>query len=309
MSGKGGGSGPQFVRYFGPVIAALQQLGGSARPAEVYETVAKKLKVSDAVQSETLSSGASRFNNQIAWARFYLGKVGVLDTSRRGVWTLTEKGRSTASLSDAQAMDLFREAQSGFARDSRKGRGKTNDELGPTGSADEDAPPPDSASLQSSNHRQEVLRILRGLPPAGFEQFCQRLLRESDFQEVTVTGRSGDGGIDGVGFLRANVLVSFRVLFQCKKYSGQVGPSEVRDFRGAMLGRADKGIILTTGSFTAEARREAVRDGAPPIELVDGERLLDLMENLELGLLPVKAYAVATNFFEEFQTATRGRLR
>ena len=138
-------------------------------------------------------------------------------------------------------------------------------------------------------------------PPAGFERFCQRLLRESGFQEVTITGRSGDGGIDGIGMLQVNALVSFKVLFQCKKYAGSVTPSHVRDFRGAMTGRADKGIIITTGSFTSEARKEAVRDGAPPIELVDGEKLTGMLEKLELGLRPRQTFEVDAPFFEGYK--------
>jgi restriction system protein len=309
MNSKGTGGGPQFVRFFGPVVEALHKLGGSARPAEVYQAVATNLNVSDEVQSETLPSGASRFNNQIAWARFYLGKAGLLDTSRRGVWMLTEKGRSTPSLTEPQALELFRAVQAGFPRTARKQPAGAEHTPGPTERVDEEAPPSDGAAPAHSNHRLEALRILRGLPPEGFEQFCQRLLRESNFEEVTVTGRSGDGGVDGIGLLKANALVSFKVVFQCKKYSGPVGASQVRDFRGAMMGRADKGIVLTTGTFTTDAKREAVRDGVPPIELVDGEKLLDLMENLELGLTPVKAYAVEAEFFEEFQTPNRDRAR
>ena len=145
---------------------------------------------------------------------------------------------------------------------------------------------------ESIDHRVILLNKLMELPPNGFERLCQRLLRESGFESVTVTGRSGDGGLDGLGILEVNPLVSFKVLFQCKRYSGSVTPSQVRDFRGAMMGRADKGIILTTGTFTSEARKEAIRDGVPPIELVDGEKLLDMFEELELGLKPKTAYDV-----------------
>ena len=115
-----------------------------------------------------------------------------------------------------------------------------------------------------------------------------------------VTGRSGDGGIDGVGILEVNPLVGFKALFQCKRYAGSVSCGAVRDFRGAMVGRADKGIILTTGSFTSDACKEAVRDGVSPIELVDGEKLVDMLESLELGLKPVSAYRVDEAFFDEF---------
>ena len=167
-----------------------------------------------------------------------------------------------------------------------------------------DAPPEGGLASSTPDHRQLIVDRLRNLTPSGFERFAQRLLRESDFEEVTITGRSGDGGIDGVGILQVNALVSFKVLFQCKKYSGAVTPSQVRDFRGAMQGRADKGIILTTGTFTADARREAVRDGVPPIELVDAEKLVSMLEKLELGLRPVKAFALDEDFFQEFEEDT-----
>jgi len=145
-----------------------------------------------------------------------------------------------------------------------------------------------------------MIKKLMSLSAGGFERLCQRLLRESGFESVTVTGRSGDGGLDGIGVLQVNAFVSFKVLFQCKRYIGSVTPSQVRDFRGAMMGRADKGIILTTGTFTSDAKKEAVRDGVPPIELVDGEKLLDMFETLELGLKPRKAYEIDEKFFDDF---------
>ena len=171
----------------------------------------------------------------------------------------------------------------------------------PSGGVPEPGPGAGDAVPLVSDYREELAQTLQSLPAAGFERFCQRLLRESGFQEVTITGRSGDGGIDGIGILQVNALVSFKVLFQCKKYAGSVTPSHVRDFRGAMTGRADKGIIITTGSFTSEARKEAVRDGAPPIELVDGEKLAGMLEKLELGLRPRQTFEVDATFFEEYK--------
>ena len=83
--------------------------------------------------------------------------------------------------------------------------------------------------------------------------------------------------------LRVN-LISFQVLFQCKRWKGSVGAAVVRDFRGAMQGRAYKGLIITTGTFTTEARKEATRDGAPAIDLIDGESLCELLKDLRLGV-------------------------
>jgi len=117
----------------------------------------------------------------------------------------------------------------------------------------------------------------------GFERLCQRILRESGFLKVEVTGRSGDGGIDGVGVLRV-ALLSFQVYFQCKKWKGNVRAKDIRDFRGAMVGRTDKGLFITTGSYTPDAQKEATRDGAPAIDLIDGEQLCELLKNLKLGV-------------------------
>ena len=278
----------QFAKYIGPVVSAIRELGGSGRPGEVRAVVARDLHISDAEQSEPLPSGVqTRFENQVHWARFYLAKAGYIDSSQRGVWTLTEKGRLLGAVSADEIRSMIKDVSA---------QTKPGSDDGP-----ESAPGPDEIVPTTSNYRDELARTLQSLPAAGFERFCQRLLRESGFQEVTVTGRSGDGGIDGIGILQVNALVSFKVLFQCKKYAGSVSPSHVRDFRGAMTGRADKGIIITTGSFTSEARKEAVRDGAPSIELVDGEKLVGMLERLELGLRPRQTYELDPAFFDEFK--------
>jgi restriction system protein len=161
---------------------------------------------------------------------------------------------------------------------------------------------PDQIEISSSeNYRSALLAIIQSIPFAGFERLCQRLLREAGFQQVVVTGKSGDNGIDGHGILEVNPFLTFKVLFQCKRYRGTVGAPFIRDFRGAMLGRADKGIILTTGTFTMDAKREARRDGAPPVELVDGDKLLDMFEKLELGLVPRIVYDIDESFFDDFR--------
>jgi restriction system protein len=285
---------PQFVKYFGPVLDALHELGGSGRPDEVRSVIAQKLGLSEQEQSEPLPSKAQpRFDNQVHWARFYLSKAGLLDASTRGVWALTDKGRAAHPLNEAAARSVFRDVQATFA--------KSKIVKAAVESPEDQILPGDDAVVIQQTYREEVAAKMQSLSPGGFERFCQRLLRESGFQEVTITGRTGDGGIDGIGILQVNALVSFKVLFQCKKYQGSVSVMQVRDFRGAMMGRADKGIIITTGSFTAEARKEAVRDGVPPIELVDGEKLIVMLEQLELGLKPRTIYEIDSDFFDNFQ--------
>ena len=282
--------GSQFAQYINPLLAVLNSLGGSARAAEARAAVAEHLQLDDGVLEDRLDSGSSRYDNQVGWARYYLVRAGYIDSSRRGVWALTEKGRNATALSDAEIASLVKNVISEW--------GRRNSDEGSTAEEDEHQPPDESPT----GHRSHLLSVLQGLPADGFERLCQRLLREAGFEQVTVTGRSGDGGIDGVGILELNAFVSFKVLFQCKRYLGSVGSGAIRDFRGAMMGRADKGLVLTTGTFTADAKREAVRDGVPPIELVDGEKLVALFEDLELGLEPRTVFDVSEAFFDEFRT-------
>jgi restriction system protein len=289
--------GPQFVRYFAPVIEALKELGGSGRPSEVCDLIAQRLKLSEEELALVNKGGKSKFENRVHWARFYLAKGGYVDSSVRGVWSLTEKGQSTPKMTLDDAMSLFTVLHSQF--DSGKSAAGNDNAVTVT---DETIAPDPTQTSGVTDYRSKLLSILQALPPNGFERLCQRLLREAGFEQVVVTGRTGDGGIDGQGLLQINPFVSFKVLFQCKRYVGAVGSSQVRDFRGAMMGRADKGIIMTTGTFTVDAQKEAFRDGVPPIELVNGEKLLDMFESLELGLKPRKTFDVDEQFFEPFQT-------
>ena len=284
--------GTQFLRWFGPLLDALRALGGSGTPEEATDKVAELCNVPESEQNELMESGQPRFRNQVAWARFYLKREGLLGSSTRGVWRLTEKGQAT-QLTYAQAQEIFRR-QVKIDAAARKQRQKNQP-------AETEPDTPEEADLSiAANYRDRLLAAIQALPFGGFERLCQRLLREAGFQQVTVTGRSGDNGIDGHGILELNAFVTFKVLFQCKRYKGSVGTPQVRDFRGAMEGRADKGIILTTGTFTQDARREARRDGARPIELVDGDKLVDMFEKLELGLKPKTVFEVDDAFFAEF---------
>jgi restriction system protein len=281
--------GPQFLRFCIPILETLRTLGGSGQPKEVTDIIIERLHISEIEQAQTLKNGSSRVRNQIAWARFYLAKADLLDASIRGVWALTEKGRNI-QISPEEIFKLFRDIQANYQSDDVKSL-TAEDEQGI-------ALPEDIANDNSG--KRSLLAVLKSLSPGGFERVSQRLLRESGFERVIVTGRSGDGGIDGHGILKVNPFVSFVVLFQCKRYNGAVSASQVRDFRGSMMGRADKGIIITTGTFTTEATKEAVRDGVPAIELVDGETLVQMFERLELGVKPRIFYEVDETFFVEY---------
>lgn len=280
--------GPRFIRYMVPLLEVLQDMGGSASSYEATDSVIERVKIPEAELSKTNQNGQSTVRNQIAWARMYLVHSGHIDSSTRGVWTLTGKGMS-ADLSRLDPLELFRSIHAVFQGDRR---------TKPT-TADPKPDKPEAVELDETS--TNLIPVLKSLSPAGFERLCQRLLREYGFQNVKVTGRSGDGGIDGEGILEINPLLSFKVIFQCKRYEASVTSSMVRDFRGAMIGRADKGIFLTTSTFTMDARKEAVRDGAGPIELVDGDKLVLMFEKLQLGLKPKTIYEIDQAFFQEFR--------
>ena len=249
-----------------PMLTALDYLGGSATNEEIDDVTAGIMELDDAARTALHQGGPmTKFAYRSAWTRSWLKKADLLENSARGVWSLTPAGKDWKTADPAQLVADVRAANRAKAKATI-----ADDEV------IDDGP-------SSDDWRQQLLAQLIAMHPSAFERLCQRVLREYDFIKVEVTGKSGDGGIDGTGVLRVNLL-SFHVLFQCKRYSGSVGAGAVRDFRGAMVGRTDKGLIITTGTFTADARREATRDGAPAIDEVDGDALCDLLKDRGLGV-------------------------
>ncbi len=293
----------EFVKWMGPILDALRKAGGSGTPGDVANLIANELRLPDAKRQETLKSGALKFPTQVAWAGQYMAWEGLLEFSENKLWKLTGKGRK-ATLTEEQARGIFlrwvdiiieerramslkedvenRQVVKSEASDSRK-----------SASADNEAP-------AGNSHRQQLLELIGSLPSEGFERLCMRLLHESGFGKVSVIGTPNGDGIDGIGILQINPFVSFKVLFQCKRSKESVSRAQVGDFRNAMIGRADKGIIITTGNFTEDAVIEADRNGAPPVELVDGEKLVEMFETIQMGLTPKTVYEVDNSFFQPF---------
>lgn len=269
---------PSFDELIIPTLKALIDLGGSGSVEEINNRVYEIANLSDAslqVPHSNDNDTRSEVDYRLAWSRTYLKKYGLVENSARGIWALSKadididkldyvtivknvrgQSKSTKTTSDKDDMDI-----------------STQSELEVTQEVD-----------VMEQWRDKLLQTLYNITPATFERLAQRILRESGFSQVEVTGKSGDGGIDGKGIVRMSGLLSFHVIFQCKRYKGSITPSQIRDFRGAMQGRADKGLFITTGSFTREATKEATRDGAPPIDLIDGELLCDKLKELKLGV-------------------------
>jgi len=285
----------RFVKWFGPLLDALRDLGDSGKPREVSSRIAQNLHLPDEVLDETLKSGVSRFHNQVAWARQYLVWEGLLDSSKHGTWRLTPKGKET-SITEEEARDIFKK----WVAIHQKAR-KEAAESRQVDNVEEQ----EESSPEEFESKKEIglLDVLRGLSPIGFEKVTRELLRESGFENVEITGGSADDGIDGFGTLEINPFVSFKVLFQCKRYGAKntVSRSQVGDFRNAMIGRAEKGIIITTSSFSNAAIQEATRDGAPPVELVDGSKLVEMFQKVELGVTKKTVFSVDIQYFEKYK--------
>ncbi len=255
-----------------PLITALRQLGGSGSIDEIYEKVIEIEQIPEDVLEKLHDPDKSNLTEvgyRLAWARTYLKKYGVLDNSKRGVWSLTTKGRDTKKIDPQEVVRHVR------ALDKEGTKRKK-----PSKPLEDDVPEEEEWRVQLHNI------LTKEIDPGTFERLIQRMLRESGFVSVEVSGdaNKSDGGIDGKGIVRIQGFMSFHVIFQCKRYQGSVSAGAIRDFRGAMVGRADKGLFITTGTFTPLAMKEATRDGAPPIDLVDGDQLADKLKELGLGV-------------------------
>jgi len=268
---------PTFDSLMNPLLQALSQLGGSGSIDEIYEKVIEIQNIDDELASvphNPEKSNLSEIGYRLAWARTYLKKYGFLENSARGVWALTPLARKKSTVNPRDVVKTIRDADKEASKKKVFKPARENPiELS------------DVADLEGHSWQDELYRILtEEMAADAFERLTQRLLRESGFVQVEVTGRTGDGGIDGKGIARIHGFMSFHVIFQCKKYRGSVSAGAIRDFRGAMVGRADKGLFITTGTFTPAAIKEATRDGAPPIDLVDGDQLTEKLKEFGLGI-------------------------
>jgi len=280
---------PPYQQFLWPIVTALRELGDSGSIDEIVSTVLRREDLSDLQQQVLHGDGPqTEIEYRLAWARTYLKGMGLLNNSQRGIWSLTDAGKT---VENDEIPELRREYILRL-REVRKAKAPSL----------LDQPEEDEDGAEELHWRDSLLDALMGTSPEGFERLAQRLLREAGFISATVTGRSGDGGIDGLGIYRMS-LVSFPVFFQCKRYKGSVGAAVVRDFRGAMVGRGDKGLLITTGTFTTDAKAEATRDGAPPVDLIDGQRLCDLLKEHSLGVSTttrqVEDVSVDHDFFKD----------
>lgn len=280
---------PNFDKLIIPTLQALKNLDGSGSIEEINKEVYAIAELSEEIlEVQHDENGVqSEVDYRLAWARTYLKKYGVLENSNRGVWSLKDSELNPSKFDSNEIVKKVREIT---RKPSKPKKSKTNIDKEVTQQIEEE-----------TSWKGELISTMLKIEPSAFERLCQRILRESGFVQVEVTGKSGDGGIDGKGIVRINGFLSFHVFFQSKRYKGSVGSKDIRDFRGAMQGRADKGLFITTGNFTREAFKEATRDGAPPIDLIDGELLCYKLKEMNLGVKTelIEEVSVDNEWFEK----------
>jgi len=262
----------KYDDLFNPTLKALKNLGGSGSVSEIEEQVIDILNLTEDAINEIHRESTTKLTYRLAWARNYLKRYELIENSSRGVWALTENGQKI------NEVDKEKVKKAVVKKDREQRLNKQQVKKGDPQLEDK------TEEVEEFGWQDKLIETMKGIHPDQFERLCQRLLRELGFVNVEVTGRTNDGGIDGKGIIKLGGVLSYHVVFQAKRYQGSVSSSVIRDFRGAMSGRADKGLILTTGSFTREAKKEATRDGATPIDLIDGNDFAEHLKELNLGV-------------------------
>lgn len=288
---------PTYTELIIPTYDALKQLGGSGTNNEIYEKVSTNLCLSDEVLDEPHlgSLNQSEVEYQLAWARTYLKNYGIIVNSARSVWSITSEYASglTVSAKEIVAFTVQKNAQKREMANNNEMQNNQAEKPEDDISSNDEVEFPDEVKPW----RQQLANVLQNMDPYGFERLSQRLLRECGFTQVSVTKKSGDGGIDGIGKLKINGIVSFNVAFQCKRYKGLVSSGDIRDFRGSLTTDIEKGIFITTGSFSKAAKDEATTPGKKQIDLIDGEEFISKLAEYSIGVKEVKTYEIDEDFF------------
>ncbi len=280
-----------------PTYEALLELGGSGTNDEICAQVIKAMSLPDEIVDEPHLGNINQteLEYQLAWARTYLKNFGVIINSGRSVWAIAPDYTAKVELNTKEivAYTINRNIQRRLnATVSTEVQNSEPNDSDPTNDYEEY---PD----EIKPWRQKLSEILQNMDPYGFERLTQRLLRECGFSQVEVTKKSGDGGIDGTGKLKINGIFSFNVAFQCKRYKGAVSAGDIRDFRGSLTTDIEKGVLITTGTFTKAAKEEATNPGKQQIDLIDGEEFINKIAEYGIGVKEVKTYEVDEKFFEK----------
>lgn len=279
---------PAYSDLINPTLSALQELGGSGNINEIYAEVIKHLDLSDEIIDFPHSEKSSQTEIQyrLAWARTYLKYYGVINNTSRSIWVILPQHKDTMFVDVDDCINTVRK----LSENKKTSNVNDNENLEDDGlELPEEIKP----------WRVKLHDILTTMDPFAFERLTQRLLRECGFSEVEVTRKTGDGGIDGFGRLKINGLFSFKVAFQCKRYSGNVPSSDIRDFRGSLTTDFEKALFITTGSFSKPAKEEAMTPGKIQIDLIDGEEFINRLAEFRIGVKPVTDYEIDEDYFNK----------
>ena len=291
---------PRYTQLIVPTFLALKKLGGSGKNDEILDQIITDMNISDEIADiqHKGRTNKSELSYQADWARTYLRQYGVIENSARGVWSIRPDYVSVESLDSKKIVDAVLE-------ENRKRR-ENKASVGSSHAVVEEGPEDDDPSNDYAEYpdevkpwREQLADVLQNMDPYAFERLSQRVLRECGFSQVEVTKKSGDGGIDGTGKLRINGIFSFNVAFQCKRYKGLVGASEIRDFRGSLTTDIEKGVMITTGSFSKAAKEEASNPGKQQIDLIDGEEFMNKIAEYGIGVKPITTYEIDVEFFKK----------
>lgn len=284
---------PTQVELLEPTFEVLVELGGSATINEIYENIIKKLNLPEYVIDEPHNGKASQeteLEYQLAWARTRLKNYGAITNSKRGTWIITPEYADKKSISRDEVVNYNKKTK--ITNDSI-------DEIEENELSESNLKEIVSMNEEIEPWKTELGNILREMNPYAFERLSQLVLRESGFYQVNVTKKSGDGGIDGTGKLRINGMFSFNVAFQCKRYTGSVSASAIRDFRGSLTTDIEKGIFITTSTFTRDAQQEACVAGKKQIDLIDGKEFIDKLIEFRIGVKERTVFEVDADFFDK----------
>ena len=287
---------PQYSNLIMPTFIALKKLGGSGTNDEILNQVINVLNLPDEVADITHNGNVnqSELSYRLAWARTYLANYGAIQNSARSVWSITPDFVSVDVLDEKEVVAFV-------VKKNAEKKSRTAIVTTPKVLPEDDEPLNDDEEFpdEIKPWKERLAGILQKMDPYGFERLTQRVLRECGFSQVEVTKKSGDGGIDGTGKLKINGIFSFNVAFQCKRYSGVVGAPDIRNFRGSLTTNIEKGLFITTGTFSKAARDEACSPGKQQIDLLDGEEFINKLTEYEIGVHPVTTYAIDEDFFNK----------
>lgn len=287
-----------------PIIDELKKIGGQSSTKELKRSVVANNDeipdnmLTDFRTSKTTGAKYLPFDYDFNFSVKHLILAGMLERPHIGLVRLTEKARNFKGTGSELSHAVYKVSIPIFkANAKQKKKHKTTKEKVEV----DDTEDIDNSS-EEVGWRSELLNALMNLSSAKFELFCRALVKKMnvDIDETIGTKLTGDGGLDGYGYITTDDFRTARVAIQAKRWSlsNSVSSPEIDKFRGAMdKFRAEYGIFITTSTFTKDAVRTS-RTGSRVITLIDGDRLLDLIAKYQLYVTPVTTYKL-DKFFKE----------